>query len=83
LSDPICDEQTRREPELEEEHPNSAAIESERKGKRWSIIKKRLSIGKESPTSPCCEHRERISSPEGRGLPVPEGNDEMISPSQQ
>ncbi|KAF1955583.1 MFS general substrate transporter [Byssothecium circinans] len=61
LADPVRDEQTRRESEMERERRESMGI-SEKSNKRWSRIKKRWS--KEKYELPCIEHRERRSWPE-------------------
>jgi hypothetical protein len=60
LSDPMRDEHTRRESEAEERRRST----SEKKTKRFSRFKNRLSSHKEDQL-PSIEHRERRSWPEG------------------
>lgn len=74
LADPVRDEQTRRESQLEDERQDSATS-VEKKGKRWSAIKKRCSTSKEGGHLPTVEHRERRSIPEGRA-PIIERSDQ-------
>lgn len=64
LSDPVRDEQTRRESEAEEKRNG---IGGEKKPKRWSKAKKGLSWHKDNANDqlPSVEHRERRSWPEG------------------
>jgi len=62
ISDPVRDEQTRRESEDEEKRKE---LTGERKEKRLSKIKQRLSWHKEKDGQACVEHRERRSWPEG------------------
>jgi fucose permease len=61
LSDPVRDENTRRESAAEEKRKSSTG---ERKMKRFSRMKNRLSWNKEDQL-PSVEHRERRSWPEG------------------
>ncbi|KAI8934073.1 hypothetical protein NX059_008837 [Plenodomus lindquistii] len=62
LSDPVRDEQARRESEAEEKRRESTIS---RKSKRWSKAKKRLGTPKGNDQLPSVEHRERVSWPEG------------------
>ncbi|KAF2833976.1 MFS monosaccharide transporter-like protein [Ophiobolus disseminans] len=62
LSDPVRDEQTRRESEAEEKDKELAGG---RKEKRLSRLKGRLSLHREKDQLPYAEHRERRSWPEG------------------
>jgi fucose permease len=61
LSDPVRDEQTRKESEAGEKRPGSTG----EKLRTWSKVKKRLSSNKEDERLPSVEHRERRSWPEG------------------
>jgi len=61
LSDPVRDEKTRRESEAEGRLRGSMS----EKLRRWSKVKKRLSVNKEDERLPSVEHRERRSWPEG------------------
>jgi fucose permease len=60
ISDPVRDEKTRRESEAEEKRRGSTS----EKLRRWSKVKKRLSLNKDDQL-PTVEHRERRSWPEG------------------
>jgi fucose permease len=62
LSDPIRDEQTRRESEAEEKGRRPM---SDGRARRFSKLKHRLSLHKEKDQIPHVEHRERSSWPEG------------------
>lgn len=64
LSDPVRDEQTRRESAAEQERRDSMGMSE--KHKRWSKIKNRWSKDKEKDALPSVEHRERRSWPEGQ-----------------
>jgi fucose permease len=61
LSDPVRDEQTRRESEDEIRRKDMAG---EKKEKRFSKVRNRLSWHREKDQLPCVEHRERRSWPE-------------------
>ena len=63
LSDPVRDEQTRRESEAEEKRRDTRT----EKKKRWTQVMKRLSLVKDDDHLPSVEHRERRSWPEGLG----------------
>ena len=76
LSDPIRDEQTRRESEAEERRKASTG---EKKEKRLSRLRGRLSWHKEKDQLPCVEHRERRSWPEGL---VPGNGSMSIEPAE-
>jgi fucose permease len=65
LSDPVRDDQTRRESHLEEER--RASQHTGEKKKRFSSLRKRFS--REKNELPTCEHRERSSWAEGQ-VPV-------------
>ncbi|KAF2018207.1 MFS general substrate transporter [Aaosphaeria arxii CBS 175.79] len=68
LSDPVRDERTRRESELEQRSRQESMPTSEKK-RMFSAIFKRLSISGNKgapPDSPPCEHRERSSWTEAR-----------------
>lgn len=62
LSDPVRDEQTRRESEAEEKRKEATG---EKKEKRWNKMRDRLSLRKDDEQLPTVEHRERRSWPEG------------------
>ncbi|KAH7094787.1 major facilitator superfamily domain-containing protein [Paraphoma chrysanthemicola] len=62
LSDPVRDEESRRESEAEEKRREMAG---EKKPKRFSKLKGRLSLHKENDELPSVEHREHRSWPEG------------------
>ncbi|KAF2740697.1 MFS monosaccharide transporter-like protein [Polyplosphaeria fusca] len=64
ISEPVRDEQTRQELELEEERRTSMGM-SEKKHNRFSL--KRWSKDKEKNELPTVEHRERSSWAEGNG----------------
>jgi fucose permease len=76
ISDPVRDEQTRRESEDEEKRKEQ---NGEKKEKRVSKIKQRLSWHKEKDGLPCVEHRERSSWPEGM---VPRNGSMSIEPAE-
>jgi fucose permease len=76
ISDPVRDEQTRRESEDEEKRKEQ---NGEKKEKRLSKIKQRLSWHKEKDGLPCVEHRERRSWPEGM---VPRNGSMSIEPAE-
>ncbi|KAH9876341.1 hypothetical protein J1614_004220 [Plenodomus biglobosus] len=58
LSDPVRDEQTRRELEAEEKRRETA---TSRKSERWTQVRKRLCAPKEMDQLPSVEHRERVT----------------------
>lgn len=62
ISDPVRDEQTRRESEAEEKR---RAMSGEKKEKRRSKAVERISWRKMNGQQPSIEHRERSSYPEG------------------
>lgn len=70
LSDPVRDEQARRS--SEQERARRGSRQSQEKKKRFSSIRKRLSIGKDKEKDglPTVEHRERRSVPDGGVSPT-------------
>ncbi|KAF2846363.1 MFS monosaccharide transporter-like protein [Plenodomus tracheiphilus IPT5] len=76
LSDPVRDEQTRREMEAEAKR-HGPTTTTTRKSKRWGKVKKRLGTPKENDQLPSVEHRERVSWPEGL---APRANSLAIEP---
>jgi hypothetical protein len=62
LSDPVRDEQSRRESEAEEKRRE---LSGEKRTKMFSKLKGRLSMHKDNDQLPSVEHRERRSWPEG------------------
>jgi fucose permease len=62
LSDPVRDEQSRRESEAEEKRRE---LSGEKRSKMFSKLKGRLSMHKDNDQLPSVEHRERRSWPEG------------------
>jgi fucose permease len=62
LSDPVRDEQSRRESEAEEKRRK---LSGEKRTKMFSKLKGRLSMHKDNDQLPSVEHRERRSWPEG------------------
>ncbi|KAJ4292391.1 hypothetical protein N0V90_009053 [Kalmusia sp. IMI 367209] len=66
LADPVRDEQTRRESEIEKERRENLGVSEKRK--TWSKFKNRWSRDKNQ--LPSVEHRERSSWPEGLSPPT-------------